>query len=147
MTEVLFQIDTNEEEISGIIINAVNGALNYEHSTGDITVLVVDNEQIRKMNAQLRNIDAPTDVLSFPSNEGYEIAAIPDKYLGDIAISLEKAEAQAQEYGHSFLRELSFLAVHGTLHILGYDHMCEEDRQKMFARQDEILDFLEIKRG
>ena len=91
-------------------------------------------------------MDRPTDVLSFPAAEGGEFPAIPDSFLGDIAISLPRAEAQAEEYGHSLLRELSFLAVHGTLHLLGYDHMTDEDRAEMFARQNEILEKMRITR-
>ena len=91
-------------------------------------------------------MDRPTDVLSFPSNEGDALSAVPDGFLGDIAISIDRAKAQAEEYGHSFERELSFLTVHGCLHILGYDHMNDEERQEMFALQDKILNDMGITR-
>ena len=93
-----------------------------------------------------RSVDRPTDVLSFPSNEGDALSAVPDGFLGDIAISIDRAKAQAEEYGHSFERELSFLTVHGCLHILGYDHMNDEERQEMFALQDKILNDMGITR-
>ncbi len=107
---------------------------------------MVDDEAIHTMNREYRGIDRPTDVLSFPAAEGEAVLAIPDGFLGDIAISLPRAEAQAEEYGHSLVRELSFLAVHGTLHLLGYDHLTDEDRLRMFTRQDEILEKMRITR-
>lgn len=122
-----------------IIKRAACAALNEEHASGDISVLVTDDNGIWEMNKDYRNVDRPTDVLSFPSNEGDALSSVPDSFLGDIAISINRAKAQAFEYGHSFERELSFLTVHGCLHILGYDHMTDEDRQTMFALQDKIL--------
>ena len=108
-----------------------------------ISVSLVDNEFIHKMNKEYRNIDRPTDVISFAflDNEDRE-ALYKSKepvVLGDIYISIDKAKEQAVEYGHSLERELSFLFVHGLLHLLGYDHMNEEDEKVMFKLQDEIL--------
>lgn len=108
-----------------------------------ISVSFVDNEFIHKMNKDYRGIDRPTDVISFAflDNEDKE-ALLNGKEpvcLGDIYISVDKAKEQAQEYGHSLRRELSFLFVHGLLHLLGYDHMNEEDEKIMFKLQDEIL--------
>ena len=97
-----------------------------------LNVVISDNEFIKSYNKQYRNIDKETDVLSVPSDE--------DKELGYIIISLEKAEAQAIEYGHSLKRELSFLMCHGLLHCLGYDHMTKEEEEVMFSLQDKILE-------
>lgn len=105
----------------------------------------VSNEQIRVINRDFRGKDKPTDVISFALEEMTEdeIDIIPaadmPRVLGDIIISVEKAKEQAEDYGHSFSRELGFLALHGFLHLLGYDHMTEQDEAAMFGRQDELL--------
>ena len=108
-----------------------------------ISISLVDNEFIHKMNREYRGIDRPTDVISFAflDNEDREslYKSKEPVCLGDIYISVDKAKEQAQEYGHSLKRELSFLFVHGLLHLLGYDHMTEEDEKVMFRLQDEIL--------
>lgn len=105
-------------------------------------VTIVNNEEIHKVNAQYRHIDRPTDVISFAflddKNELIPSDGSPIS-LGEIVISYEKAEEQAKEYGHSLKREMSFLFVHGMLHLLGYDHMKKEDEVTMFRLQDEIL--------
>lgn len=98
---------------------------NFEGSA-EVDVSLVDNEQIRLINREQRNIDVPTDVLSFPLGENGEYDKNPATgayMLGDIVISLERAEAQAEEYGHSFQREVGYLTVHSMLHLLGYDHV------------------------
>ena len=145
MIEVLFEI-TPSEEVEAVIVKAAEAALKNRGKWGDITFSVVDDEEIHQVNREYRNVDRPTDVISFPANEGESIAALPDGFLGDIMISLPRAEAQAEEYGHSLKRELSFLAVHGTLHLLGYDHMTDEEAKEMFALQDEILNEMGITR-
>ena len=108
-----------------------------------ISVSLVDNEFIHKMNKEYRGIDRPTDVISFAflDNEDRQSAYQGKEpvCLGDIYISIDKAIEQAKEYGHPLKRELSFLFVHGLLHLLGYDHMTEEDEKIMFKLQDEIL--------
>lgn len=94
--------------------------------SAEVDVSLVDNEQIREINREHRNIDLPTDVLSFPLGENGEYDANPESgafMLGDIVISLERAHAQAEEYGHSFQREVGYLTVHSMLHLLGYDHV------------------------
>ncbi len=145
MIDVILEVacprDTEE-----IIKRAASAALNEECASGDISVLITDDNGIWEMNKDYRNVDRPTDVLSFPSSEGDTLSSVPDGFLGDIAISINRAKAQALEYGHSFERELSFLTVHGCLHILGYDHMTDEDRQTMFALQDKILNDMGITR-
>jgi probable rRNA maturation factor len=111
----------------------------------EVSVTFVDNERIREINREYRDKDQPTDVISFAMEEmgEGEIAIIGEdipKVLGDIIISIPRAKEQAEDYGHSFARELGFLAVHGFLHLLGYDHMTKEDEEKMFSRQKEILE-------
>lgn len=146
MIEVLTELAGTPEFLEGALAAAAEATLAYEGAAGDITISVVDDAAIHAMNREYRGVDRPTDVLSFPAAEGEAFPVIPDAFLGDIAISLPRAEAQAEEYGHSLLRELSFLAVHGTLHLLGYDHMTDEDRARMFARQNEILEKMRITR-
>jgi probable rRNA maturation factor len=117
----------------------------------EVSVTFVDNDRIQEINRKYRKKDQPTDVISFALEEssGEEIeivgADLP-RVLGDIIISVPKAYEQAHEYGHSFQRELGFLAVHGFLHLLGYDHMTEEEEKIMFSRQRKILDEYGLKR-
>ena len=109
-----------------------------------VSVSLVDNKYIHRINKKYRHIDRPTDVISFAFlDDGHQYDKVLYKEgmvaLGDIYISVEKANEQANEYGHSIKRELCFLFVHGLLHLLGYDHMTKEDEEKMFSLQDEIL--------
>ncbi len=113
----------------------------------EISLTFVDNEGIHALNKQYRNIDRPTDVLSFPLFESVtENDDTPeglDVMLGDIVLSLERAREQAEEYGHSFCREVAFLCVHSVLHLLGYDHERSEKEDKdMRCRQSTIMDKL-----
>lgn len=114
-------------------------------SGSELSLTFVSNEAIQEINRTYRGKDAPTDVISFAMEElgegETEIAGSLDmpRMLGDIIISVEKVSEQAEEYGHSFRRELGFLAVHGFLHLLGYDHMEAEEEKRMFGRQEEIL--------
>ena len=113
----------------------------------EISVLLCDNEHIHQLNKEYRNIDRPTDVLSFALNEGEdETTGEEQLLLGDIVISVERTAEQAVEYGHSFERELAYLTTHGMLHILGYDHMTEEDKQEMRTEEEFILQELGIVR-
>lgn len=110
----------------------------------ELSVTFVTNEAIHEINRTYRQKDAPTDVISFALEEIGEgetpiIAEGMPRVLGDIIISTDRTIEQAEEYGHSFERELGFLAVHGFLHLLGYDHMDPEDERVMFGKQDEIL--------
>jgi len=143
------------EELVYIIEKIVADSLAYEEfeEACEISVSIVTDEEIKEINEQFRNIDSPTDVLSFPQltfDEG-EMADVNEKeeiILGDIIISLERAEAQALEYGHSLKREIAFLTAHSMLHLMGYDHMepIEYDHlepneeEEMFAKQKEILE-------
>lgn len=109
--------------------------LKIEDNT-EISITFVTNKKIQKINKEFRNIDKPTDVLSFPFDNSFKL---PVQMLGDIVISTEKAEFQAQEYGHSLNREIAFLLVHGILHLLGYDHETIEEEKEMFGLQKELL--------
>lgn len=118
-----------------------------------ITITLTTSEQIRKINNQYRNIDKETDVLSFPMFEKEEIdykiknnEFLCEDVLGDIVISISKVEEQAKEYGHSFERELSYMIVHGFYHLMGYDHMTENDKKIMRPKEDKILNELRITR-
>ncbi len=115
----------------------------------EVSVVLANDEYIHALNLEYRGKDCPTDVLSFALNEGDEPQIIdgPEEVLlGDIIISLETATRQAAEYGHSLERELAYLTVHGILHLLGYDHMTEEEKKEMRQEEEHILSFLGINR-
>ena len=113
----------------------------------EFNVIIVDNNYIHELNKNYRNIDRETDVITFALEDDNTVVNGSDvRVLGDIYISVDKARSQAEEYGHSFLRELSFLAVHGFYHLLGYDHMTEAEEKVMFAKQEEVLSECGIKR-
>ena len=128
-----------------LIRRAIISSLDYEgfENNAEVSVTFTDNEGIKALNAQYRGIDKETDVLSFPLTdfEGGDEPPVDEEItgLGDIVISLEKAQAQADEYGHSFEREMAFLTVHSMLHLLGYDHVNSEKDEEMRCRQREIL--------
>ena len=110
-------------------------------------VIIVDNDYIHELNKNYRNIDRETDVITFAlEDEKDMVAPVGERVLGDIYISIDKAISQAEEYGHSLLRELSFLAVHGFYHLLCYDHMTEEEEKVMFSKQEEVLHECKIER-
>lgn len=110
-------------------------------------VIIVDNDYIHELNKNYRHIDRETDVITFALEDEKDIEE-PDgeRILGDIYISIDKAILQAEEYGHSLLRELSFLAVHGFYHLLGYDHQTKEEEEVMFSKQEEVLHDCKIER-
>ncbi len=121
-------------------------AMQHEHLENvEFNIILVGNDKIHEINRTYRGIDRETDVISF-ALEDYEDVVLEHRLLGDIYISLEKARGQAEEYGHSFLREVCFLAVHGFYHLLGYDHMNKEDEAVMFRKQEEVLELFGIKR-
>ena len=109
-------------------------------------VIIVNNDNIHKINKEYRNIDRQTDVITFALEDDKQIDVPGLRVLGDIYISYDKVISQAKEYGHSIKRELCFLGVHGLLHLLGYDHMIKEDEEKMFGLQKELLDSYGIKK-
>lgn len=111
-----------------------------------MNIIIIDNEKIHEINREYRGIDRPTDVISFALEDDKTFINTDFRVLGDIYISIDKVHEQAENYGHSFRRELSFLTVHGILHLLGYDHMEPEDEKVMFKKQDDILKDLNILR-
>ncbi len=109
-------------------------------------VIIVSEEKIRELNRDYRSKDSVTDVISFALEDDDTFAKLDYRILGDIYICLNKAKSQAIEYKHSFLREISFLSIHGLLHLLGYDHMNKEDEEEMFGMQELILNEYGIKK-
>lgn len=142
---------TVTQEMEDKIIEVLEEAARV-HDVNDmveVSLMLTDDETIHEMNREYRGIDRPTDVLSFALEEGEEeeiFGGPEENLLGDIIISVETAVRQAEEYGHSVEREMSFLALHGMLHLLGYDHMEEEERQEMRAQEKAILASLGINR-
>ncbi|HNR05461.1 MAG TPA: rRNA maturation RNase YbeY [Bacillota bacterium] len=155
-------IDNRQEEIKvdealeAFVVQVVEKVLAYEQceEAFEVSISFVNNQEMRKLNKEYRNIDKETDVLSFPlaefieeelntEDEGAEYIE-EEIALGDIVISMEKAAEQSEEYGHSFKRELAFLLVHGMLHLLGYDHDEEASEGEIFDKQEEILKNMEI---
>lgn len=148
MNKIGYFNETNEnipelEEVKKL----VEYALKHENLDNvEFNVVIVDNEKIRVINRDYRNIDKETDVISFALEDFKDVDYLDFRLLGDIYISIDKARGQAVEYNHSFLRELSFLTIHGLLHLLGYDHMEKDDEKVMFDKQEMILDGYGIKR-
>ncbi|WP_144549865.1 rRNA maturation RNase YbeY [Peribacillus simplex] len=141
--------ETNEvtEEAQRLVESILQFAARKENLEKDteLSVTFVDNDRIREINKEYRHKDSATDVISFALEEMGEdeveiVGAEMPRMLGDIIISIERTKEQAEEYGHSFDRELGFLALHGFLHLLGFDHMNEEDEKVMFTKQKEILE-------
>jgi len=145
----------NEQEVIGLtysmkmlVREAIEATLDYEQYCNpcEVSVTFTDNEKIHELNKKFRGVDRPTDVLSFPlfDFEGESEEPPVDELmgmLGDVVLSLEQAKLQAEEYGHSFEREIAFLCVHSMLHLLGYDHETgEEDEADMRRRQSDIMD-------
>jgi probable rRNA maturation factor len=157
----IVQVDEKLEKILEHVIDITIEEENVNAKV-QVSVILVDNEEIKGLNNEFREIDKATDVLSFPMLEYPSHNVYKDIYLnyvfedsyfegeelilGDIALSLEKALEQSEEYNHSFYREVAYLTVHSVLHLLGYDHMEEEDKRKMRCREEKILNKLNIKR-
>lgn len=141
------------KELRTVVKHCCSETLYEEGYSGgfEVSVTFTDNIGIRELNRQYRDIDKETDVLSFPmTDEGEEFTVDPETgccMLGDIVISLEKALAQSEEYGHSFKREVAFLTVHSMLHLLGYDHeKSEEEEREMFGKQEIVLEAIGLGR-
>jgi len=149
MLEIYFEDETArvDDKIEDLIRKLLNHTAVEEELAGELEVSVtfMTDVDIQEVNATYRGKNVPTDVISFALEEltEGEVAIIPEEgmptALGDILISVETAERQAGEYGHDFNREIGFLALHGFLHLLGYDHITEEEEAEMFGRQKEIL--------
>ena len=157
MYEIIYKdIEENnkyEETIKKVIEQCFKEE-NLENSKLIITITLTNLENIRKINKQYRNIDKATDVLSFPMFKKDELEEKIRKkdfefedVLGDIVISIEKVAMQAEEYNHSFERELSYLLVHGFYHLMGYDHIKEKDKKIMRPKEEKILNDLKIVRN
>lgn len=138
---------TNEnvdvEELDKVIKFACNH-LKIENPL--LNIVIVDNKKIQEINREYRNKDAVTDVISFAFEEVDDVSYEDFRFLGEIYISYERCVSQASDYGHSVKREFCYLAVHGLLHLLGYDHMVDEDKKIMRALEEEILNEYDIKR-
>lgn len=142
-------INETDEQISEleIVKDVINYALKQQKVVNSMfNIIIVDDEKIHYLNKEYRNIDKVTDVISFALEDDNTFIKTEFRILGDIYICLNKAKSQALEYGHSFLREICFLSVHGLLHLLGYDHMTKEDEEIMFSIQELILDGYGIKK-
>lgn len=139
MFEIINLTNSKIEELSEVD-SVIQLAIKKEHlKEVSFNIIIVDNNYIHKLNKEYRGKDRATDVITFAlEDENFDIP-MPLRILGDIYISIEKAIEQANEYGHSLKRELSFLAVHGFYHLLGYDHMTKEEEKIMFAKQEEVL--------
>ena len=152
--------EQNKEEVTqglnDLLSSVVKKALEYENidENCEVNILLTDNEEIREINNEQRNIDSATDVLSFPyldMEDGELIVCEEDYYdgylgIGDIVISLERAREQSIEYGHSFEREVGFLTCHSVLHLLGYDHEEDSDRETMRQKEEAVLSLLGLTR-
>ena len=149
MTVLIDKKISVEENVESEIIRAaqVVGKL-YGAENSEVSITLTDDENIHELNKKFRGIDRPTDVLSFAFRESDEPQILDSdvEILGDIIISIERAKVQAEEFGHSFLREIIFLEVHGLLHLLGYDHIEENDRAEMEAEQKFVMNELGIER-
>ena len=130
-----------DEGVRSAVELAANAALKHENAESRfLSVVLTTDENIHEYNREYRSVDRPTDVLSFPADEGDDLLAPPDGFLGDIMISIPRAREQAKALGHSTEREILFLTVHGVLHLLGYDHMRPEDEQIMLPVQRSIVE-------
>lgn len=131
--------DAKIEEVIQKVCDEVSRVYGLEDD--ELSILLCDNNKIHELNKEYRGIDRPTDVLSFALNEGddYEGSEEEHHLLGDMILSLERAHEQAIEYGHSFERELAYLTTHSCLHILGYDHMTDEDKKEMRTEEEFVL--------
>lgn len=140
-------IDNGLYEDYDYLYDVLEAALKHEKVQNAIfSIVFMEDEEIHEMNKEYRGVDRVTDVISFAFEDNNDLVYNDIRMLGDIFICIPQMKRQAQEYGHSEKRELSFLAVHGILHLLGYDHMNEQDEKVMFELQELILDGQNIKR-
>ena len=145
--EVFVQVEEDIKELETVKKVLESAVQKEKLENVSFNLIIVDNKYIHELNKTYRNIDRETDVITF-ALEDEDTIIIPEeeRILGDIYISIDKARSQAEEYGHSLLRELSFLAVHGFYHLLGYDHMTPEEEKIMFTKQEEVLEAYGITR-
>ena len=155
--ELVYKDIEENKEYEKTINQVVDKCFNVENLQNlnlYISITLTTPEEIRKINSEFRNIDKETDVLSFPMFEKDELDLMVEsgkndipETIGDVIISIERVKEQAVEYGHSFERELAYMVVHGFYHLMGYDHMVEEDKVKMRAKEENVLNELNIIRG
>lgn len=145
--EVFVEVDEDIKELD-TVKKVLDTAIKKEKLNNvSFNLIIVDNKYIHKLNKEYRNIDRETDVITFALEDESDLVLPNDeRVLGDIYISIDKARSQAEEYGHSLLRELAFLAVHGFYHLLGYDHQTKEEEEVMFKKQEEVLEEYGIRR-
>lgn len=154
LIDIVDETGSVSEEMLKEVENLLQFAADREgvQDQAEVSVTIVTNDDIQQINKEYRGKDAPTDVISFALEEEGEgeveiVGAEMPPVLGDIIISADRTREQAEEYNHSFKRELGFLAVHGFLHLLGYDHMTKEEEEEMFTKQKELLDAYGLKRS
>nr|BAA12479.1 YqfG [Bacillus subtilis] len=154
LIDIVDETGSVSEEMLKEVENLLQFAAEREgvQDQAEVSVTIVSNDDIHQINKEYRGKDAPTDVISFALEEEGEgeieiVGAEMPPVLGNIIISADRTREQAEEYNHSFKRELGFLAVHGFLHLLGYDHMTKEEEEEMFTKQKELLDAYGLKRS
>lgn len=146
---LLNEVESFHEDYQGIYMKIIAETclqLNIKEDI-ELSCIFVDDKKIHEINKEYRQVDRPTDVISFAleDNDVFLVEGMP-RNLGDIFISIDRAKVQAEQYGHSIKREMCFLFTHGLLHLLGFDHMDKEEEKEMFKMQDTILDTLKIGR-
>ena len=145
--EVFVQVEEEIKELETVKKVLYSAIEKEKLENVSFNLIIVDNDYIHELNKTYRNIDRETDVITFAlEDEDTLVMPSDERILGDIYISIDRARSQAEDFGHSLLRELSFLAVHGFYHLLGYDHMTEEDEKVMFKKQEEVLEAYGIRR-
>ncbi|MGQ9009338.1 rRNA maturation RNase YbeY [Bacillus stercoris] len=154
LIDIVDETGSVSEEMLKEVENLLQFAAKREgvQDQAEVSVTIVTNDDIQQINKEYRGKDTPTDVISFALEEEGEgeveiVGAEMPPVLGDIIISADRTREQAEEYNHSFKRELGFLAVHGFLHLLGYDHMTKEEEEEMFTKQKDLLDAYGLKRS
>lgn len=144
--EIFNETEENLESEIAVLHDLMEFAIKHEHLNNvSFAIIFVDSKKIHEINKTYRGVDRETDVISF-ALEDNETIQLEERLLGDIYISAPKARGQALEYGHSFLREICFLAIHGFYHLLGYDHQKKEEEEEMFQKQEEVLTLFGIER-
>ena len=137
-TDQNIDMDEKLESVVKTVLETEGLSLDYE-----VSITFVDKDEIHKLNKEFRNVDRPTDVLSFPMDEDFFIEGV-DTMLGDIVICMDVAKDQAKDFGHSLDREIMYLTAHSMLHLLGYDHLVEDEKFHMRAREKEVMKSLGV---
>lgn len=137
-TEQNIDMDDKLEDVIKTVLQTEGLSLAYE-----VSISFVDKDEIHRLNKEYRGVDRPTDVLSFPMDEDFFIEGV-DTMLGDIVICMDIAKEQAEDFGHSLHREIMYLTAHSCLHLLGYDHMEQEEKLAMRSREKEVMKSLGV---